>query len=111
MLPASPDKTCVLPDWWCNDEGEVLAKSDCGDGDGVDDWACVNPATGQRKWCTDPGYVRQRLDCGDGDAADDWVCTRPSSGERGVLLSSSDCTEDHWPDAAEALCPPLFNRE
>ncbi|PNW76467.1 hypothetical protein CHLRE_11g467614v5 [Chlamydomonas reinhardtii] len=140
------DKTCVLPDWWCNDEGEVLAKSDCGDGDGVDDWACVNPATGQRKvllsssdcgddhwpdaprswcpplfnnltcplpwdqWCTDPGYVRQRLDCGDGDAADDWVCTRPSSGERGVLLSSSDCTEDHWPDAAEALCPPLFNR-
>lgn len=75
MLPASPDKTCVLPDWWCNDEGEVLAKSDCGDGDGVDDWACVNPATGQRK----------------------------------VLLSSSDCGDDHWPDAPRSWCPPLFN--
>ena len=62
-------------------------------------------------WCEGEGLVREELDCGDGDGVDDWVCTRPSLAQRGVLLSSSDCTEDHWPDAAEALCPVKFSSE
>ncbi len=62
-------------------------------------------------WCTEPGFVRQKLDCGDGDGIDDWACTKPALGQRGVLLSSDCDSGDHWPDAAAALCPPLFNRE
>ncbi|KAG2432143.1 hypothetical protein HXX76_009069 [Chlamydomonas incerta] len=81
-----------------------------------DDWRgrrCVGNLTcplHESEWCTEPGYVRQRLDCGDGDGVDDWVCTRPSLAQRGVYLSSSDCADDHWPDADASLCPPLFNR-
>ncbi|KAG2439077.1 hypothetical protein HYH02_006604 [Chlamydomonas schloesseri] len=141
------DKSCNLPESWCDGDGEILAKADCGDGDGIDDWACFAPSTGRRavllssncsagtdywpdapkalcpplfnnltcplpwdEWCTDPGYVRRKLDCGDGDGIDDWTCTRPALGQRGVLLSSDCDAGDRWPEADVALCPPLFNR-
>ena len=36
-------------DWWCKQPGDVLEQTDCGDGDGVDDWVCINPDTWMRK--------------------------------------------------------------
>ena len=68
---------CPQPDSWCTGEGEHIEKLDCGDGDGIDDWVCINNATGQRA----------------------------------VLLSSSDCTLDYWPQADKSLCPNRFSGE
>ena len=40
---------CALPDGWCEEsEGEVLHRGDCGDGDGVSDWACIQANTSRR---------------------------------------------------------------
>eukprot|EP00198_Chlamydomonas_reinhardtii_P009434 XP_001698771.1 predicted protein [Chlamydomonas reinhardtii] len=137
---------CPMPyDWWCKQPGDVLEQTDCGDGDGVDDWVCINPDTWMRKvllsssncsddygpaaprslcpprfakamcywsWgdsCSGDGFTRQRVDCGDGDGIDDWICIQHNTSYRGVLLSSSDCTESHWSNADKALCPPYFD--
>ncbi len=63
-------------------------------------------------WCeAGDGIVLQRVNCGDGDGIDDWVCTQPATGQRKVLLSSSNCSADYWPQADASLCPPVFNRE
>lgn len=46
--PAASGEPCPQPDNWCDGSGEVLARSDCGDGDGVDDWTCIQPDTSRR---------------------------------------------------------------
>lgn len=62
-------------------------------------------------WCEGDGYTLEKTDCGDGDGVDDWVCTYPATGQRKVLISSSDCSTDYWPQADKSLCPLRLNRE
>lgn len=62
-------------------------------------------------WCDQPGDQLQSVSCGDGDTIDDWVCMNNATGQRKVLLSSSDCSDDHSPQAETALCPARFTGE